>query len=67
MKEERRLEDEDGKLGPTSLTEMGMLSLRERREERDGGWREERESDFLMEDGREMKESLVALGSKRDC
>lgn len=67
IKEERRVEDEDGKAVPTSLTEMGMLSFRERREERDGGWREGRESDFLMEVGREMKESLVAFGSKRDC
>lgn len=61
------MEDEDGKVGPTSLTVMGMLSLRERREERDGGGREGRERDFLMEEGREMKESLVAFGSKRDC
>lgn len=46
---------------------MGMLSFRERREERDGGGREGRERDFLMEGGREMKESFVAFGSKRDC
>ncbi|KAL8124480.1 hypothetical protein AgCh_012213 [Apium graveolens] len=67
MKFARRVEDEDGKVGPTSLTVMGMLRFRERREERDGGGREGRERDFLTEGGREMKESLVAFGSKRDC
>lgn len=53
---------------PTSLTVMGTEIWRERREEGVGGWWVEGEERcFLREEGREMKESLVAVGSTRYC
>ena len=67
MKECKREAESEGK-SPTRRTLTESERERERREEmREGMWGRdrERERDFLMEEGRERKESLEACGSKR--